>query len=95
MRINVRHIENRSRILELHILGIPGRETDQTEMKNNKKIFLKQTSSSIQITKVHIIFMGKDNENTKENRNLQGLTEFMEINDKEKLLKQMGKSKSD
>lgn len=52
-----------------------------------------QTSSSIQNTKVHIIFTGKDNESTEENRHLQRLMEFMEIEDKGKLVKQIGKSK--
>lgn len=41
---------------------------------------------------IYIIFMGKDNENTKENRNLQRLMEFLEINGKDFQSREKSKS---
>ena len=73
---------------------------EQTEMnpslkkKKEKNIFLMQTNSSAQSTRVHVIFIGKGNENSYENRNLQILMEFLKINNKGRLLKHLGNSKS-
>ena len=86
----MKHIGNRSRRLNLYIFVIPGRETKTNRNEaifrkiTEKKVFLMQTSSFIQ-NKIftHIIFVGKNNENTKENRNLPRLMEFLEINDKD------------
>ena len=77
---------------------------EQTEMKPSLKkkikrqkernIFLMQTSSSTQSTRVHVIFIGKGNEESYENRNLQILMEFLKINNKGRRLKHLGNSKS-
>lgn len=53
-----------------------------------------QTSSSTQSTRVQVIFIDKGNENSYENRNLQILMDFLKINNKGRLLKHIGNSKS-
>lgn len=65
----------------------------QSLEKEQKKVFLMQTSSSTPNMRVHIIFIGKDNKRSNGNRSLQSLMEFLKISDKEKLLKHRGKSK--
>lgn len=89
MIINVRHVENISRRLNLHILRIPRRETrtngNETVFRKitEKKVFLMQTCSSTQSTRVHM-FIGQVTKNSNKNRNLQNLMEFLKISDLKK-----------
>ena len=60
----MKHIENRSRRLNLYIFVIPGRETKTNRNEaifrkiTEKKVFLMQTSSFIQNTKyLHTLYL--------------------------------------
>ena len=100
VRINVKQGDSRAKKLNLHLLGMPRKDNRTTrnesifKKKKEKNIFLIQTNSSAQSTRVHVIFIGKGNENSYENRNLQILMEFLKINNKGRLLKHLGNSKS-
>lgn len=83
MRINVKHGDSVYRRLNLHLLGIPRRDnrTNRNEAVfrkiTEKNVFLMQTSSSTQNTRVHVVFIGKDNENKWEQKptNPHGISE--------------------
>ena len=90
VRIHVKHGDSRSKRLNFHLLGIPRKDnrTNRNEAifkkkkRKKKNVFLMQTSSSTQSTRVQVVFIDKGNENSYENRNLQILVDFLKINNK-------------
>ena len=63
VRINVKQGDSRAKKLNLHLLGMPRKDnrTNRNESifkkKKEKNIFLIQTNSSAQSTRVHVIFI--------------------------------------